>query len=154
MKRYCLLIILCVVAIFSSLAFAQKPGGYVRKTLKPDFFIPEGELDKKEKLPTFYYKNADSLYPKKHDVVDRNGEIVSSIDDATIVETFDASKVEPNKYIDFKNAGLGGAPLYKRKYKDYVNDLNVFAKTGKMPYNKELEDDLAKMNSNLRFLVE
>ena len=43
--------------------------------------------------------------------------------------------------------------LYKEKYDDYLKDLAVIGQTGKIPFNKTLEEDLKKMNSNSAFVV-
>ena len=44
-------------------------------------------------------------------------------------------------------------PDYKEKYDDYLKDLAVIGQTGKIPFNKTLEEDLKKMNSNSAFAV-
>ena len=46
---------LSAAILFSTLAGAESPGRYVRKQLKPNFFIPPKELDHTEKLPEFNY---------------------------------------------------------------------------------------------------
>ena len=55
MQKSFLLPVLSVLALFSSFAGAEYPGRYVRKQLKPNFFIPAEELDHTEKLPEFNY---------------------------------------------------------------------------------------------------
>ena len=45
------------------------------------------------------------------------------------------------------------AQEYKEKYDDYLKDLAVIGQTGKIPFNKTLEEDLKKMNSNSAFAV-
>ena len=45
-------------------------------------------------------------------------------------------------------------PDYKKKYDEYLRDVNVFAKTRTMPENNVLQNDLASMNTGDVFEVE
>ena len=55
MQKSFLFSFLSAAILFSTLAGAESPGRYVRKQLKPNFFIPPQELDHTEKLPEFNY---------------------------------------------------------------------------------------------------
>lgn len=45
-------------------------------------------------------------------------------------------------------------PAYKRLYSEYGMGLRVFHRTGKFPYNRDLEETLSKANTIQRFTVE
>ena len=55
MQKSFLFSFLSAAILFSTLAGAESPGRYVRKQLKPNFFIPPKELDHTEKLSEFNY---------------------------------------------------------------------------------------------------
>ena len=52
-----------------------------------------------------------------------------------------------------KSRSFNKIPEYKRKYAEYVNDVNIFANTGKMPENNQLNEDLKAMESGEVFEI-
>lgn len=168
MKKSFLILSVAVAAVLSLTAFAQQPGRYVRKQLKPAFFIPEKELNRSEKLPEFHYypQNKKAIRPVEKDIepeileisdeVDLTSELPQETADTTALPAVDNTKplkIE-SEYITYNKEELAAMPEYKQKYDDYINDLKVIAETGKAPENKRLNDDLAKMNSNDRIIVD
>ena len=45
-------------------------------------------------------------------------------------------------------------PDYQRKYDDYSRDLEHISRTGEIPENAVLEEDLEQMNSDERQMIE
>lgn len=156
---------IAAIAALSISALAQQPGKYVRKQLKPAFFIPDKELNRTEKLPEFNY------YPEKKAIIEDEAhpEIIEISDEVDMVselpEEIAESSLPPStdnrkplkiesEYINYNKEELAAMPEYKQKYDDYINDLKIIAETGKSPENKRLAEDLAKMNSNDRIIVD
>ena len=145
------LIILAGLAVIAGSSAAEAQ--YQRKQLQPDFFVPAGEINPQEKLPPF--KQTGGSLPaaetvKKVSIKDETPEIRDSealtLSADNPVEQYDMEKHITNHKFD-------ASPNYKKKYDAYVNDLKIIAETGKAPENKQLQQDLAKMNSNERFVV-
>ncbi len=118
---------------------------YLRKKLKPAFFIPENELDYQEKLPPIVPSQTIYNTIKK----------LSADDEAQSNSTAPAEESSPQLAFSTNTPILDEKlhPDYKEKYDDYLKDLVVIGQTGKIPFNKTLEEDLKKMNSNEAFVV-
>lgn len=160
--------------------FAYAEDRYVRKTVRPSFFIPEKEFDKREKLPPFpalesgaikitdegvmlkikeQQKIANRQKPKRkkidRDIIGekgfRNLKMVQPEEPAIEVPA-------PEKKVYSPDDGLGNDlaqdPEYINKLKIYDQDLRTISETGKMPDNLQLKSDLDAMNSNLSFSVQ
>ena len=140
MKRSIIILMAGVILSISVSAKAQIPGQYQRKQPQPDFFIPDKAISKGEKLPPFKF-----IPP-----VSENQETVKKIshksEKNTAKSPFSASENTPDNFAE--------TPGYKQKYDDYIKDLKVIGETGKIPENKRLDADLAKMNSEERIPVE
>lgn len=140
-----------------SYAAIAQPGQYVRKQIKPDFFIPQGEMEKKEVLPPFYYeKPQPKAVRKKDDAVQEVSE-VEEIATSEVTEVLVPKKINKpidSEYINYNDKELESTPEYQQKYDDYIRDLQKIAKTGQYPENRTLNDELAKMNSNERVIVD
>lgn len=121
MKRQALLFIFSFL-LNSAQAAAQSSLTYQRKTQNPDFFIPQGTLQRQEKLPPIH-----------------------SSEPQNAVEQKSISRQETTK-IEFK--GLSNTPAYKEKYNAYLNSIKDIAQTGQAYQDSDLENDLSKMNSN------
>lgn len=137
-------------------AFAQ-PGQYVRKQLKPNFFIPQGEMEKKEVLPPFYYEKPKAkVVTKKEVVAEEVPEVKEEVPE--VVETVEQEEISKpivaSEYINYSDKELESTPEYQQKYDDYIRDLQKIGATGQYPENKTLNDELAKMNSNERMVVD
>ena len=118
---------------------------YLRKKLKPAFFIPENELDYQEKLPPIVPSQAIYNTIKKLSVDDNGQSAALTQGDETLIQD---SFSDNTPILDEQQH-----PDYKEKYDDYLKDLAVIGQTGKIPFNKTLEEDLKKMNSNSAFVV-
>lgn len=128
--------------------------GYQRKQVQPNFFIPEGSLQPKtEKLPPVQYSQPAMDMPA-------TGAEEKTYQNNTIIVP--VHKTASTKAAQQTEAPLPGFekytpqqdPLYLHKYDEYINDLKVIGEKGAAPANKNLNNDLAKMNSNGRFIVD
>ena len=124
---------------------------YVRKQIEPDFFIPESDKTKPEKLPMPVYLEGEEVTVKNA----RRGDVfVNEADDnlVAVEEVIEpkAAPQEPQQQPQVQERVLEDTPEYKQKYDDYNNDLEQIAKTGTMPENKNLQKDLEQMNSDDR----
>lgn len=129
MKRLALLFIFSFL-LNSAQAAAQSSLTYQRKTQNPDFFIPQGTLQRQEKLPPIH-----------------------SPEPQNAVEHKSASRVEKTTTkIEFK--GLSNTPAYKEKYDAYLNSIKDIAQTGQTYQDSDLENDLSKMNSNQPIVIQ
>lgn len=108
------------LSLFLVLLSGNSDARYERKLKEPNFFIPEtAVMHKAEKLPPIKIKTQEKKEQEKEE-----------------------------QAIDNSLYDIAGVPDYKQKYNQYLSDIRVFSKTGKMPINKTLEDDLGAMNSN------
>ena len=117
---------LVVVPVYFS---AQGGESYVRKQIEPDFFIPESAKQQPEKLPVPRYLQGE---------------------EETIKEAHRTAPVKTSP-VASENEDV---PEFQQKYDAYNQDLEHIGRTGKMPYNVELEQDLKVMNSNDEIIVE
>lgn len=145
-----------ITIIGLSYAAIAQPGQYVRKQLKPDFFIPQGEMEKKEVLPPFYYEQPKAkIVSKDKAVTEEVAEVENIVSEVVEVATpKEINKPISSEYLNYNDKELESTPEYKQKYDDYIKDLHKIAKTGQYPENKTLNDELAKMNSNERVVVD
>lgn len=134
---------------------------FVRKQREPDFFIPNSAKIQPERLVMPRYHLADDLKqpepeqpryvkvkPKVKKKVQNKPELVVRYNKED--EQTSQKELEPEAIMsDFANT-----PVYQRNYTQYSKDLEEIGKTGKIPYNAELENDLAKMNSEQRIVLE
>ena len=165
-------------ALIASAALAQ-PGRYVRKQLKPQFFIPEKELNRQEELPEFNYyplggqTGADEVQAApqsgQDDLSAASGNILQQPEETATAATAEspekmaeqlpppslpAENTTESAFNNYDKQELASLPEYKQKYTDYVHDLKIIAQTGKAPDNPRVLKDLAKMNSNDRITVD
>lgn len=176
MQKSFLFSFLSAAILFSTLAGAESPGRYVRKQLKPNFFIPPQELDHTEKLPEFNYYPGEEEKKARQPQQNASEQVIKiikapqEIPAATEVrQTADAPAVLPlpenvpdissdtaeikSQYIEYNKDELAQIPEYKQKYADYINDLKVIAETGQVPENPRVVFDLTKMSTNKRLVV-
>lgn len=153
MKRIFFTVIFSLTAfLWIDNANAQQ-GKYVRKKVKPTFFIPETALDKPEKLPDFYVFEEEQYHEvKPKPVAVKQNQITNN---EAPIETMVVQKVEEESiYLKtLKNMQVKETPEYKNKFDEYMKDLNIIAEQNIIPENKTLENDLAKMDSNFRVKI-
>lgn len=135
-----LIVLTAVLSGFISEAAAQ--GTYVRKQLEPDFFIPASAKPKPEKLPMPRY-----LYGEEETIKNAKPEPEPQRIPAAVAE-------EPNVNNGNVLDGLEQTPDYQQKFDDYSNDLDHISRTGELPANPNLEQDLSEMNSSGRRVIE
>lgn len=162
MQKMFFIFLIALIAGISITAAAQRPGEYIRKQLKPSFFIPEKELDSTEKLPEFNYYPEEEKKPLKAEILEISDEVdmTSELPEDTATSSLPAPlnaekpKIVESEYLKYSKEELASLPEYKQKYDDYVSDLKIIAETGKTPENKRLAEDLAKMSTNNRIIVD
>ena len=157
MQKLFLFSAISAIFAFSLLAQAAQPGRYVRKQLKPNFFIPEEDLDYTEKLPEFnYYPEAPlpkAIRPNSEPeqvinvIKTPQQEVAKTVEQAVLPQQIESP------YIEYDKNELAQIPEYKQKYDDYINDLKEIAKSGKLPENPRVAFDLMKMSTNARLVV-
>lgn len=162
---------LCLV--FALMTAATARAEYVRKTVRPGFFIPSKELNRREKLPPF---------PVRPQIVETEAEedinyvipapTVSSsapapeyhvVDEQTPAEkvhvnllqvrpmndeVIDKERMFPHRSNEKFDDTLGQTATYQKIRKSYAEDLKIIAETGKAPENAAVTAALQKMNSN------
>lgn len=174
MQKSFLFSLLSFAVFFSTLAGAELSARYVRKPQKPNFFIPDKELDHTEKLPEFnYYPNDEEnkILRQQHNsepiikVINAPTETASITEAQPAKESSSSAPLPTNapsksdtaeiksEYIEYNKDELAQIPEYKQKYADYVNDLKVIAETGQAPENPRVVFDLTKMSTNERLVV-
>lgn len=151
-----------MVFVFLSITncFAQEK--YVRKQIKPSFYVPEKAIATKEKLPPIYVPKPPVVQAKKKtieveeyydDEEEYDDEEVSTAQNKTEGGELSIESVTAdNKYIDFVTAGYTEKPIYGQKFEEYSNDLLYISETGKYPKNENLSNDLSQMDSNNPFV--
>ena len=166
MKKF----VLCLTAVLFAAGTAHAE--YVRKRIRPNFFIPARELERAEKLPPF---------PEPAEEPDNGEEIhyvipspaagkasAVVVDHETPPEKVHvnflqtklmeeeqpaAAPVDSDKILPDENGGQVDTSLektqsYQNIRKAYAEDLKVIAKTGKAPANPDVKAALQKMNSD------
>ena len=149
MKKIFFYIIAATTCFVSFEAMAQ---AYQRKQVKPNFFIPEKDIaQKKEVLPDIVIKQ-----PVYEEVIT---EPVKKADTSKIEQSGLNFPAPDNTVYKVGETSPNGSyrpqqdPTYLRKYDEYISDLKIIGENGSAPINKNLQNDLAKMNSNARFEV-
>ena len=56
--------------------------------------------------------------------------------------------------LDLPDSSSKEVPDYQQKYQEYLRDIKKVAVGKKMPHNPQLEQDLSKMNSDERILID
>lgn len=157
MQKLFLFSAISAVFAFSLLAQAAQPGRYVRKQLKPNFFIPEEDLDYTEKLPEFnYYPEAPLPKAIRSNAAPEQVIKVIKAPEQEVVKAAEQTALPQqteSPYIEYDKDELAQIPEYKQKYADYINDLKEIAKSGKLPENPRVAFDLMKMSTNERLVV-
>lgn len=166
--------IICLtgVLLISSAAGAV----YVRKTVRPQFFIPESELNRVEKLPPFPVRPQPAAVASDEDI-----NYVIPAEPSTTAEPVVAADIPPeNVHVNFLQVkpmeqeepaldeiyevdtstilpeaadaeidkNLEQNEDYRQIMRSYADDLKALAETGKMPENAAVNAALKKMNSN------
>lgn len=151
-------LIVAVLIFLAGNAWGQE--AFVRKKREPAFFIPESAKIQPERLALPRYHLADDLQepepeqpryvkvkPKPKKKIQTEPELVVRYNKE---EKVPENEVNPEEIMsDFANT-----PVYQRNYTQYSKDLEQISKTGEIPPNAELENDLAKMNSEQRIVLE
>lgn len=164
MKTYKFNLIVGAMAmlVLSNPAAAQ----YVRKKVLPNYFIPAQEIQpKQEKLPPikYQYGEDETIATRSYDnmpitkIADKN--IVPQPSTADVPLTPDNSNdiSEPTLNevtLDLPDQSSKEIPDYQQKYQEYLRDIKKVAAGKKMPNNPQLQQDLAKMNSDERILID
>lgn len=131
MKKILGLILVMVISLSAVWVWAQdKP--YVRKQLQPSFFMPESAKPKPEKLPMPRYTEGQAESVK---AVNHNDVSGGRVEDEELAGNEEIMQ-------DLQNT-----PEYQKKYEDYNQDLEQISKTGEIPENEVLQEDLEQMNS-------
>ena len=143
-----------LMSSFLLFSFAAR-GEFVRTEKKPDFFIPEKEISK----PSYFVKETKRFERASSDTVahisSRNG--AEQANDAPVSFSPAAYKNRPKinnnkKQNAPEDEGLE-IPHFQKKYDEYHEDILKMKKTGRLPTNKTLENDLKKMSGEKRFEV-
>lgn len=166
MRKLFFISALAAVSLFSLLTSAEYPGRYVRKQLKPVFFIPAKEIERSEKLPKFNYYPSQPK-PETEASETQNIQVLEVINEVDMGDRKPVAElpippekvrtetsVTDNRYLEYNKDELAKIPEYKQKYDDYMIDLKTIAKTGTAPENPRVTADLAKMSSNERLIVD
>ncbi len=162
----------CLTAALFAAGTAQAE--YVRKTVRPSFFIPAKELNRVEKLPPFperplpaaepddeediHYvipaKTVSTTNTTAHVVVDSetppekvhvNFRQLKLMDDKTADEPEEIAPSENRGQID---KSLEQTESYINIRKAYAEDLKTIAETGNAPENQDVTTALQKMTSD------
>lgn len=133
MNKYASIAFAAAILAAASVPAAAK---YVRKQLEPGFFMPESAKTQAEKLPMPRY-----LYGEE--------ETIKAAKPEHEPQRLPAA-AESKEYIDDDME----IPDYQRKYEDYSRDLEHISRTGEIPDNAALAEDLEQMNSDERQLIE
>lgn len=160
---------LCLV--FALMTAAAARAEYVRKTVRPGFFIPSKELNRREKLPPFPVRpqiveteeEEDINYvisapaapapEPEYQVVDEQTPAekvhvnllqVRPMDD----ENINKEKMLPHHSNEKFDDTLGQTAAYQKIRQDYARDLKAIAETGKAPENAAVTAALQKMSTN------
>lgn len=141
---------------------------YVRKQVRPEFFIPEKELNRREKLPPFPQNQVMKQEMPKE--VEKEVEEEMNEEQSTTEDITETPKKQEVIYTDFRIVpmkeeqkqdtaepfadDLSNSEAYKQKEQAYKKDLESLAKSSKIPENPVVEKDLEKMNSNDKIWVD
>ena len=158
--------ILIIAMILLGLVFSAE-AQYVRKKVLPNYFIPTQEIQpKQEKLPPikYQYGEDETIATRSYDnmpttrtIADEN--VVPQPNTADVPSTPDASNdisepISSEITLDLPNSSSKEVPDYQQKYQEYLRDIKKVAAGKKMPNNPQLNQDLAKMNSDERILID
>ncbi len=159
MKKIAFLAVLVGCFIVSLLA-AQADGGYVRKKVRPNFFMPEEKTAKREILPAFPALEKGILKVSDEGVVLIKKTVtnyVPSANEKKLPMPATNSYVKNNVPTYTADEGMGDdfskSERYLAMQESYEKDLQIIAQTGVMPRNEQLLKDLQKMNSEMPFRV-
>ncbi len=145
-----LALVICVLLAGAAFARAQS-GAYVRKQVKPNFFIPKSAEPQPEKLPMPHYQRIETNR-EKQDVSSPQATAPEPAQPAeSIAATIPQTETQPSQAVV---KDLSDTPEYQRKYQEYLRDLEYIAATGERPSNANLDNDLRQMNSNERIKVD
>ena len=109
---------------------------YVRKNLKPNFFVPETDMfNKPEKLPPIIKIG----YEKP----------VKKISANDVIEENNINKISKEKIVVNENI-----PYYQKIFDIYSEDMKFINKHKVMPINNRLNADLEAFNSDKMFRVD
>lgn len=134
------------VAALMGILTAQAQETYVRKKIKPNFFIPTQEIERpaaKLPQPQFTAGQEETIKvasPEENSEPEATSEAQTPQASTSSQETISARKSE--------------APAYQQKYQEYLEDIGEVAKGKNLPENQTLNNDLSKMNSEERILVD
>ncbi len=145
-----LALVICVLLAGAAFARAQS-GAYVRKQVKPNFFIPKSAEPQPEKLPMPHYQPAETASIKRGASTPQATAPEPAQPADTAVKTTPQTKTQPSQAVVKE---LSDTPEYQRKYQEYLRDLEYIAATGERPSNANLDNDLRQMNSNERIKVD
>ena len=165
MKTYKFNLIVGAMAmlVLSNPAAAQ----YVRKKVLPNYFIPAQEIQpKQEKLPPikYQYGEEETIATRSYDnmpttqsIADRN--VLPQADKAetsltTARQDIPSKQTTSEVTLDIPDGSSKEIPDYQQKYQEYLRDIKKVAAGKKMPNNPQLQQDLAKMNSDERILID
>lgn len=148
-KTLCIIGGMALVFTVAIIYIHDSKARYVRKQLEPDFFIPKSDKNKPEKLPMPVYLEGEEVTVKNA----RRGDVfVNEVDEPAeenrVQEVMALPKTSTQSPI--KEEALEDTPKYQQKYNDYSNDIEQIGRTGTMPENPELQEDLEQMNSDER----
>lgn len=169
MKKIAFFIFIILLLAFGGFA-SQANSGYVRKKVKPNFFMPEEKAAQGEKLPSFPALEKGMLK------VSDDGMVLIKKTVTTYIPTKKEKNLPPPKKAEqatnkrassyrkndvvaeyTPDDGMGEDFSKSSEYlamKDaYIRDLQIIADTGETPQNEQLLKNLQKMNSEMPFMV-
>ncbi len=162
-KKIFSIMLYCTCLSFST--FAQQPQPYVRKTVKPSFFIPENALaqSKPEKVFLPQYREgqtqttkhisridaiAQESTPEENLIYEKNNNNTTPTEENISTNKEEQSPVETVE--DFPSQQQDKTPEYQKLYQDYLKDLDNIANGQESQLKNTINQDLSTMNSEER----
>lgn len=155
----------------TSVCLAQLPQPYVRKTVKPNFFIPEGAVanSRPERVFIPQYRqgsdettkhisrqessdNYNAPVPQKRKLSPYASK--QQIEETNDDTTSQASEDSSDTYEEFPSEQNDSTPEYQKMYQDYLKDLNNIANGKESKLKGNIEDDLSVMDSEDRIEID
>ena len=151
---------LLTLFLFFFSAIAQSESYERKRPKQPDFFMPEGSL---KYQPDFVQPTMRRPPSGGAAIISReepppapaiSQEIPQSItarNKQNSAAPYNAAQKPPaSPYMNLDFSHMTKTPEYQKKYSDYMTDLEVIAKTGVAPFNRQVQNDLTQMNSDER----
>ena len=173
----------CLFLTFTFISGAAAQGTYQRKKIQPNFFVPEKETNRVEKLPPFPVWEEEVIIIKKKpkieedeiadidyfnslppenvmyhsfEIVPHDQQPIQHYDQQAVrydEPEIDISKILPDNPDDVFEDMLAETGAYKVRRSEYNKSLQALAEDGATPMTPTLAEDLGKMDSNAKIWV-